>query len=52
MKDKKEKDPNAVKLGKKRWEGISDEEKSEHGRKAVNARWKKNLTKKKKAGKI
>jgi hypothetical protein len=39
MKDKK--DPAAVALGEKRWEGVSKKKRSEITRAAVNERWKK-----------
>ncbi len=38
MKDQKDKNPYAVALGKKRWEGKSDQEKKEHLTKMFEAR--------------
>jgi hypothetical protein len=39
MKKNKDKDPAAVKLGQKRWNGISTKERTAAARRAANARW-------------
>jgi len=52
MKKEKEKDPNAVAMGKKRWEGKTEKEKKAVGKFLTEARMKKHLTKPKKNDKI
>lgn len=38
-KESKDKSPAAVKMGQLRWVGVSTEERSKAGRKAIAARW-------------